>query len=427
MSIYCIGDLHGRYDLFTELLTQIQFNPAFDKLYFLGDVIDWNKGGVKILDYIHKHQDACVLIKGNHEEFFLSQTKVYDLILVNQRLKNAFLKAVTVYSSNLFDQIEGSYLYCFRSGNRDSFYSSRKINKWVTSGAPHIRRKLLDGMVDLAEAVNYDKTLYENIRWILTSLKGQFRTKAFVLELLEIDYMHYLRIKDTIKSAPNTVSLTYCGQQLHLTHSRHSLSMQYYRGYQFPHADTEDTIYIFGHDPVPSLHRTLKGYYAFFDFDYHQFFTWSDLRNNYYYHLDLSSNPIGALRLDDMSMHYVGKHSMRTNAKEWRVPAYVPSKYKLTHVPLSFARINDSSFYNASILSLNNGCSEFLIGIHSYSKSILYTHICLMDYHIHFTIDGWFSGQSFDDIIAKVRTDFRDQINRNDVRELLAELRKTHY
>ena len=52
MAVYCIGDLHGRYDLFTQLLKKIEFNPCEDKLYLLGDVIDRAYGGIKILDYI---------------------------------------------------------------------------------------------------------------------------------------------------------------------------------------------------------------------------------------------------------------------------------------------------------------------------------------------------------------------------------------
>ena len=42
---YVISDLHGRYDLYLEMLERIQFSPE-DTLYILGDVADRNKGGI---------------------------------------------------------------------------------------------------------------------------------------------------------------------------------------------------------------------------------------------------------------------------------------------------------------------------------------------------------------------------------------------
>ena len=44
MATYCIADLHGRHDLFKELLTKIQFNHQSDTLYLLGDAIDHEYG-----------------------------------------------------------------------------------------------------------------------------------------------------------------------------------------------------------------------------------------------------------------------------------------------------------------------------------------------------------------------------------------------
>jgi len=46
MSLYCIADLHGRYDLFLKALDKIKFDCEKDKMYILGDVIDgeFNRG-----------------------------------------------------------------------------------------------------------------------------------------------------------------------------------------------------------------------------------------------------------------------------------------------------------------------------------------------------------------------------------------------
>lgn len=89
MSIYCLGDLHGRYDLFNLLLKKIKFNPDEDKLYLLGDIIDWNLGGIKILDYIMEHQSSCTLLLGNHESHFLYMCKAYDIVMLDPRISIA--------------------------------------------------------------------------------------------------------------------------------------------------------------------------------------------------------------------------------------------------------------------------------------------------------------------------------------------------
>ena len=40
MATYCISDIHGYYDKFIALINLIEFDPAADRLYILGDIID---------------------------------------------------------------------------------------------------------------------------------------------------------------------------------------------------------------------------------------------------------------------------------------------------------------------------------------------------------------------------------------------------
>ena len=71
MSNYCIGDVHGRYDLLIMMLDKIKFDFNTDHVYLLGDVIDGGKGSVRILEYVMEHQESITLLRGNHEENFL--------------------------------------------------------------------------------------------------------------------------------------------------------------------------------------------------------------------------------------------------------------------------------------------------------------------------------------------------------------------
>lgn len=65
--IYCISDLHGRYDRYEKVLEKIQDT---DELYVLGDCIDRGKDGLKILKDIKARNNVHLLL-GNHELLFL--------------------------------------------------------------------------------------------------------------------------------------------------------------------------------------------------------------------------------------------------------------------------------------------------------------------------------------------------------------------
>lgn len=65
MATYCISDIHGKYDLFIEMLKYIQFKDT-DSLYILGDIFDKNSNVYEIYQYITA-KDNIYMLKGNHE------------------------------------------------------------------------------------------------------------------------------------------------------------------------------------------------------------------------------------------------------------------------------------------------------------------------------------------------------------------------
>ena len=67
--IYVTSDIHGRFDLFKEMLKLICF-AAEDTMYVLGDVVDRGSEPVAALAYI-KDADNIVMLKGNHEEMMM--------------------------------------------------------------------------------------------------------------------------------------------------------------------------------------------------------------------------------------------------------------------------------------------------------------------------------------------------------------------
>jgi len=67
--IYVLSDIHGNQQRFASILGQIRLQPE-DTLYVLGDVIDRNPGGIRILRRLMAMPNAKLLL-GNHEYMML--------------------------------------------------------------------------------------------------------------------------------------------------------------------------------------------------------------------------------------------------------------------------------------------------------------------------------------------------------------------
>lgn len=67
---YVAGDLHGQYDLLDEGLRSVGFNPAVDRLFLVGDLVDRGPASRQCLDLLT--QPWVFAVRGNHEDIFLS-------------------------------------------------------------------------------------------------------------------------------------------------------------------------------------------------------------------------------------------------------------------------------------------------------------------------------------------------------------------
>ena len=67
--VYVLSDVHGNLTRFRSVLRQIKLQDS-DTLYVLGDVIDRNPDGLKILRFIMKTPNVRMLL-GNHEQMML--------------------------------------------------------------------------------------------------------------------------------------------------------------------------------------------------------------------------------------------------------------------------------------------------------------------------------------------------------------------
>ena len=78
---YAISDLHGRLDLYREILEKITFR-AEDSLYILGDIGDRNEGGIQIFKEVMDKPNIHMLM-GNHEQMMFDAILHPDAVSLN--------------------------------------------------------------------------------------------------------------------------------------------------------------------------------------------------------------------------------------------------------------------------------------------------------------------------------------------------------
>lgn len=73
MATYAIGDVHGCFDTFRNLLRRIAFDRRQDRLWFVGDLVNRGPRSLEMLRWAVEHDNLLIVVLGNHDLHLLAR------------------------------------------------------------------------------------------------------------------------------------------------------------------------------------------------------------------------------------------------------------------------------------------------------------------------------------------------------------------
>ncbi|WP_298581061.1 symmetrical bis(5'-nucleosyl)-tetraphosphatase [uncultured Luteimonas sp.] len=204
MAVWAIGDLQGCYGPTQRLLEKIRFDPARDRLWFCGDLV--NRGGesLQTLRLVHSLRDNVVSVLGNHD---LSLLAIAERSRPEQRKVKPDLQSVLFADDHavLLDWLRAQPLVHVDRRLGWMMVHAGLAPKWTTAIAEQHAREIERKLRNPDEARKLLRNMYGDQPAWSPRLRGSERDRAIINVFTRMRYCSPRgRIAFEEKGAPGT-------------------------------------------------------------------------------------------------------------------------------------------------------------------------------------------------------------------------------